>query len=63
MPLIIFCEKCNYKYETIAFTKSDGTTDGQMSKCPKCGHWNGGKYLIDQFKKFTGKESDYVDFG
>ncbi len=51
MPLIINCEKCSFVYETDAFTKPDGTTDGQMSKCPKCEHWNGMKYNTDRFTK------------
>ena len=51
MPLIINCEKCHHVYEIIALTKPDGTTDGQMSKCPKCGHRNGMKNYFDKFTK------------
>ena len=54
MPLIIFCEKCNFHFEVIAFTKPDGTTDGQKDKCPRCGHWNGGdniKEFLERLKK------------
>jgi len=51
MPLIINCEKCSFVYQDVAFTKPDGTTNGQMSKCPKCEHWNGMKYNTDRFTK------------
>jgi len=51
MSLIINCEKCSFVYETGAFAKPDGTTDGQLSKCPKCGNWNGMKPDIDRFTK------------
>jgi len=56
MPLIINCEKCHLVYETVAFTKPDGTTDGQQSKCPKCGNWNGRKYLIDRYSELLKKK-------
>lgn len=51
MPLTNNCEKCSLVYEVIAFEKPDGTTDGQMSKCPRCSHWNGTKYHFDKYKK------------
>ena len=51
MPLIINCEKCSFVYQVVAFTKPDGTTDDQMSKCPRCNHWNGTKAYFDKFKK------------
>lgn len=55
------CEKCNHRYEIVAFTKPDGTTDGQTSKCPRCEHWNGRGYIKDLFKKYTGKEPDFIE--
>ncbi|GBF24067.1 hypothetical protein MnTg01_00404 [archaeon MnTg01] len=51
MPLIINCEKCRHLFENFAMTKPDGTTDDQMNKCPKCGHWNGMKHYVDRFTK------------
>jgi len=56
MPLVIFCEKCNFQYQAIAFTDKHGTTDGQMSKCPKCGNWNGTGYLLDKLKDMQEKK-------
>jgi len=56
MPLIINCEKCGHLYETVGFTKPDGTTDGQGSKCPRCGNWNGLKHFFDQFLKTKEKK-------
>jgi len=54
MPLIINCEKCHHVYETGALTKPDGTTDDQISTCPKCRHRNGMKHYLDKFtKKYT----------
>jgi len=51
MPKIENCEKCHLLFDSHALTKPDGTTDGQMTKCPRCGHWIGIKYNIDRIKK------------
>jgi len=58
--MMMNCEKCKLLYETVAFTKPDGTTDGQLSKCPRCNHWNGRGYLREYFKKITGRYPDFI---
>ena len=65
MLLIQSCEKCNYRYEIVAFTKPDGTTDGQTSKCPRCMNWNGRGSMKDNiremYKKMGQEEPKFYD--